>query len=171
MRLPFFLSILLLMPGLGVAPLSAGSAPVKYAGTYKIDSWRDYEARSMFHFFYLQPDGAFLLGAEWPGKESSRAAGSWSVSGERLSLSGTIRVSTNKGEWRVPFVRSYRITIAEQGIRLDPVPVKNRFGLLGWPNAYHYFRARISPNLPGRRIPSDPEEMRALIRKLSGGGP
>ncbi|MCZ6472731.1 MAG: hypothetical protein O6934_04760 [SAR324 cluster bacterium] len=167
MRL-LFLTILLLALGFGAGQVSAQDTPVKYAGTYKIEFWRDFERRGMFHFFHLQPGGGFLLGAEWPGKESSRAAGAWSVSGGKLSLDGTVWVETNQGKWRVPFHRVYTISVSEKGIWVKPWPAKNRFGLLGWPNAYYYFRARISPNLPAGGIPTDPGALGALIQKLKG---
>lgn len=144
------------------------AAPAKYAGTYRIDSWQDLEKRDLYHFFYLQPGGDFLLGAEWPGRETSRAAGRWKIAGELLSLEGSISVSTNQGRWRVPFRRSYRIQVGEQGIRLEPMLAKNRFGLLGWPNAFNFFRTRVSPNLPSGRIPRDAEKLEALISKLRG---
>ena len=141
-------------------------APAKYAGTYRIQSWRSFEKRKLFHFFYLRPGGTFLLAAEWPRHETSRAVGEWQVSGDRLSLTGSIAVSTNKGRWRVPFRRSYLISLGERGIHLKPLPEKNRYGLLGWPNGYYFFRTRISPNLPSGGIPVTQEKMRTLIDKL-----
>ncbi|MCZ6729712.1 MAG: hypothetical protein O7C61_08380 [SAR324 cluster bacterium] len=145
------------------APVFAQDTPPKYAGTYKIESWQDLESRKLFHFFYLQSGGAFLLGAEWPARETSRAAGEWRVSGDRLSLSGKIAVSTNKGRWQVPFRRTYLIQIGKAGISLRPIPEKNRFGLLGWPDSFLFHRTSIVPNLPGGGIPTEPEKLRALI--------
>jgi hypothetical protein len=162
--------MLLLAWVVAVSPVSgAEPAPHKYAGTYKIDSWRSLEARGLFHFFYLHPGGSFLLGAEWPGNEESRSAGTWIVSGDHLSLTGRARVSSNQGSWRVPFRRTFRITVAPEGIRLAPIPEKNRYGLLGWPNAYTFHHTRIDPNLPGGGIPTDGKQLQALMKKLAGG--
>lgn len=127
------------------------------------------EAKGLYHFFYLQPGGAFLLGAEWPGMETSRAAGSWRASGEHLTLDGSVRVSTNQGKWRVPFRRTYRISVSSEGIRLTPIPEKNRYGLLGWPNSYTFFRTSPAPNLPAGGIPADENEIRELIERLGRG--
>jgi hypothetical protein len=142
------------------------AAPAKYAGTYRIESWQSIEKKGLYHFFYLRPGGDFLLGAEWPGRETSRAAGDWRASGGQLSLKGTISVSTNKGRWKVPFQRTFRIGLGDHGIRLEPVLERNRFGLLGWPNAYYFYRTRVSPNLPSRKIPQDADKLDALIARL-----
>ncbi len=120
----------------------------------------------MYHFFYLQPVGGFLLGAEWPGRESSRAAGTWAVSNGLLSLRGRVWVSTNKGSWQVPFGRDFRILVEAKGIRLKPIPRKNRFGLLGWPDSFFFHRTRVTPNLPTKDIPADPVKLGNLIESL-----
>jgi len=150
------------------AQAAEAATPPKFAGTYRIEPWRELEARGLYHFFYLQPGGSFLLGAEWPGKETSRAAGTWTVSGDLLSLTGRVHVQTNQGSWRTAFRRTYRISVAPEGIRLKPILEKNRYGLLGWPNAYRFHRTAVDPNLPGGGIPTDPLELLALIHKLAG---
>lgn len=155
-------------PAPAPGPVAPATAPPKFAGTYRIEPWPGLEARGFYHFFYLQPGGSFLLGAEWPGKETSRAAGTWTVAGDHLSLTGRVRVQTNQGAWRADFRRTYRISVAAEGIRLAPILEKNRYGLLGWPNAYRFHRTAVAPNLPGGGIPTDPLELLALIRKIAG---
>ena len=152
----------------------AGPAPSKYVGSYRIENRQALETRGMFHFFYLHPEGGFLLAAEWPGRESSSAAGSWRVEQGRLMLAGWAEVRTGGDFWRVPFRRAFRIGVTGSGIRLTPIPGKNRYGLLGWPDAYLYFREAASPNLPGRNFPADPAALAAKIeatkKRLRGGG-
>lgn len=147
-------------------PETAARQPAKFAGGYRIAGWRGLEAKGFFHFFYLHPNGGFLLGAEWPGRETGRAAGSWSGDGERITLVGKARVETNQGSWRVDFSRTYRVTVDENGIGLRPVPRKNRYGLLGWPNAYYFHRRRPSPNLPMGDIPADERNIAVMIAAL-----
>lgn len=147
-------------------PAHARPAPSKFVGTYRIENRQALEARGMFHFFYLHAEGGFLLAAEWPGRESSSAAGSWRVERGRLMLAGWAEVRTGGDFWRVPFRRDFRIGVTGSGIRLTPIPRKNRYGLLGWPDAYLYFREAASPNLPGRKIPTDPAALAAMIEAL-----
>ncbi len=164
-----FFPFLPLLLFLALEAAALGATPPKYAGTYRIESWRGMEAKQLFHFFYLHPGGGFLLGAEWPGNETSRAAGTWRTSGDLLTLGGTVRVSTNQGKWRVPFRRTYRITVFSEGIRLTPIPEKNRYGLLGWPNSYTFHRTSPAPNLPGGGIPADAKGIRELIERMGRG--
>jgi len=81
------------------APLHAQqrTAPEKFAGTYRIAQWKSLQGKQLFHFFYLHPSGMFLLAAEWPGVETSRAVGEWYVAGDRLHLGRQARVETNQG--------------------------------------------------------------------------
>ena len=151
----------------GGAPVLFGQTPTaKYIGTYRIADWRDFEAKQLFHFFYLHPNGEFLLGAEWPGRETSRAVGTWRVAGNFLTLAGKAFIETNQGNWNIPFSRTYKIIVNPRGIGLKPIPEKNRFGLLGWPDTYFYYRERPTPNLPGGGIQADPEKIRETIRLL-----
>ncbi len=165
----WFAPLLLLSALLALEAAALGATPPKFAGTYRIESWRGMEAKGLFHFFYLHAGGGFLLGAEWPGNETSRAAGTWRTSGDLLSLNGTVHVSTNQGKWRVPFRRTYRITVSSEGIRLTPIPEKNRYGLLGWPNPYTFHRTSPAPNLPSGGIPAAEEEIRELIERMGRG--
>lgn len=151
--------------GIGTDALRA-AAPARYAGTFRIESWRELEARGLFHFFYLHPSGHFLLAAEWPGHERSHFAGTWSVAGGRLHLTGRGAVVTNQGAWRTAFRREYRITVQDRGYRLAPLPEKNRYGLLGWPNAFQFFRRQPVPNLPGRPLPAQEDAIEAHIQAL-----
>jgi len=144
----------------------ADETSLKYAGTYKIDGWEEMEGKKVFHFFYLHPAGEFLLGGEWPEHETSRAVGTWSVNGNRLILNGSARVITNKGHWRVPFQREFTIYLRKEGIGLKPTLLKNRFGLLGWPNDFFFFRNRPLPNLPSGEIPDSQDNLRAMIKFL-----
>jgi hypothetical protein len=164
------LPVLLLGVLLAGAPARA-DAPDKFAGTYRIDGWRDTEGRGLYHFFYLQPDGHFLLAAEWPGNERSQFVGAWSVADDRLYLNGKGRVETNQGAWRTAFSRTYRIRVAATGFLLQPEPRKNRYGLLGWPQPYHYYRRQPAPSLPGRKLPQDAAAMAELIASLLAGRP
>jgi len=147
------------------APPTAAAS--KFAGTYRIADWQAMEARGLYHFFYLHPAGAFLLAAEWPQRETSQAVGRWRVSGDLLSLTGTVRVRTNQGGWEVAFARAFHIRLDRRGFRLEPVPEKNRYGLLGWPDAFVFHRPGPAPNLPGRDLPAGEDALLALIRKLS----
>jgi hypothetical protein len=141
-------------------------APERYAGTYRIADWRALEGRGLYHFFYLHPDGRFLLQAAWPGHERSRFAGTWSVTGDRLYLNGQGNVDTSQGDWRVEFQRTFRIRVAQAGFRLEPEPLKNRYGLLGWPSAFLFHRPQPAPNLPDEELPSDAAAMGELIAKV-----
>jgi hypothetical protein len=154
-------------PAAGTAPGAAGLLD-KYAGTYRIDGWRDLEARGLYHFFYLAPDGRFLLAAEWPGKERSLFVGTWSIEEDRLALAGAGHVETNQGAWRSAFERSYRIQVEAGGFVLAPEPVKNHYGLLGWPQAYRYFRRQPAPNLPQLKLPDDPAALERYIGEQIG---
>lgn len=126
----------------------------KFSGTYRIQGWRDLERRGMHHFFYLHPSGHFLLGAAWPGHETSRFAGLWNVAGDRLTLTGAGRVDTNQGAWRTDFRRTYLISVEGDGFWLLPVLEKNRYGMIGWPNPFRFHRRQPRPNLPGGDIPA-----------------
>jgi len=56
--------------------------------------------------------------------------------------------------------------VDDRGFRLRPVLKKNRYGLLGWPNAYVYFRDQPAPNLPSGEMPATAEGMLQRIRTL-----
>ncbi|MBI4082295.1 MAG: hypothetical protein HY423_06755 [Candidatus Lambdaproteobacteria bacterium] len=152
------------------APAPA-QGPGKYAGTYRIEGWEAMERQGMYHFLYLHPAGGFLLAGEWRDRESSRATGSWEGSRERIELTGTVQVRTNRGSWRVPFARSLRVELDANGLRLIPIPEKNRFGMLGWPNAFRYYRALPTPNIPGADLPSGEDELLELIRSTPPAAP
>ncbi len=163
----FFLLIFpTLLTGLAAHPLEAQETTSKYAGTYRIESWQDLESKNLYHFFYLHPDGNFLLGAEWPERETSRAVGSWRVDGNHLSMTGQVAVKTNQGHWRVPFTRTFKIIVKPNGIGLEPMPRKNRYGLLGWPDSYFFFRTLPSSSLPSGEIPQTEKNIRAMIEAL-----
>ncbi|NIR97065.1 MAG: hypothetical protein GWO03_03045, partial [Gammaproteobacteria bacterium] len=49
---------------------------------------------------------------------------------------------------------------------LEPEPLKNRYGLMGWPNPFLFHRSRPAPNLPGQALPTDPEAMLRHIERL-----
>jgi hypothetical protein len=151
----------LLLPA--VAAPARADAPDKYAGTYRIESWRELQARRLYHFFYLAPDGHFLLGADWPGHERSQFVGTWSVEGDVLVLRGQGHVTTNEGAWDAAFERSYRIQLQGAGFVLAPEPQKNRYGLMGWPQYYRFFRRAPAPNLPEAKLPEDAQAMAAYI--------
>jgi hypothetical protein len=121
---------------IGQEPARAAERPARFAGDYRIDTWRSLERRGILHVFQLNEDGAFLVGAEWPDHERSRFTGTWSFSGGRIVLRGEGEVWTNQGSWQTPFLRAYAVDERESGIRLIPVPEKNRYGLVGWPNAF-----------------------------------
>lgn len=159
------------------APLGAQSGPTappdKFAGTYRIETWRNMQRKGLFHFFYLHPSGGFYLAAEWPGHEKSRFVGRWRVTGDRLYLTGRGDVDTNQGRWQVNFQRTFVISVHESGYRIVPEPRKNRYGLLGWPNAFRFYRRQPAPNLPGREIPAEEsallERILALMPKMAQG--
>ncbi len=146
---------------------AASAAPEGVAGTYRINSWRDLEARGLYHFFYLDPGGRFYLAGEWPGSETSRFGGTWSVQGDRLHLVGVADVKTSQGHWTIPFQRTFRVEGAPGAPRLTPLPEKNRFGLLGWPNAFVYLQAAPAVNLPGNALPADPLQLVRLSEALA----
>lgn len=149
------------------AVASALGAPLeKYAGTYRISGWEALASRTLHHFFYLHPDGRFLLAGEWPGNEHSRFAGAWSVSGDRLYLNGQGEVNTNQGAWRAEFSRTFRIRVEGAEFVLNPEPAKNRYGLMGWPNAFRFYRRQPAPNLPGVALPADAAGMAQYIAKF-----
>ena len=141
-------------------------APPKFAGTYRIESWRDLEGRGLYHFFYLHPGGRFLLAAEWPNHESSRFAGAWNVSGDRLYLNGRGKVRTLQKSWQVEYRRTFLISVRESGFLLRPLPEKNRYGLMGWPDGFRYHLSRPAPNLPGGKIPTDEDAILDRILTL-----
>jgi len=116
------------------APQSAAAS--RFAGQYKIDVWKKLERQEIRHWFWLKPDGAFEAGADWPYHENTKFHGSWSLSGGRIVLLGKGEVWTNQGMWRTSFARSYVITEPDGVLTLTPVPEKNRYGLMGWPNAF-----------------------------------
>lgn len=147
-------------------PAQDDIAPEKFAGTYRIENWQALQAQELYHFFYLHRSGKFLLAAEWPGVETSRAVGAWYVAGGRLHLGGRTRVETNQGSWQVPYQRTFVISVGDHGFRLKPVPEKNRFGLLGWPDAYVYYRDQPAPNLPSGEMPTTTEGMLQRIETL-----
>ena len=164
---PWLLGAALLALAAVTAAASVRAAPTdKYGGTYRIQDWRALEARNIHHFFYLQPDGRFLLAAEWPGNERSLFVGTWSVADDRLYLVGSGSVDTNQGAWRTDFQRTFRIQVEDEGFVLRPEPVKNRYGLLGWPQAFRFHRRQPTPNLPGRALPADAEAMARQIADL-----
>lgn len=137
------------------------------AGTYRIASWRSMAAQHLHHFFYLHPDGLFLLAAQWPGHESSRFAGHWTVAGDVLRLVGQGRVETNQGSWQTPFRREFTVVQGNDGLlRLEPRLEKNRYGLLGWPDAFVYLGRSPAPNLPETRFPAEEKAIGDLIREL-----
>lgn len=159
-----FLGLLLL--GMGFALENTVNAQSKFSGTYRIQSWRDLEKSRVYQYFYLHPQGKFLLAAEWPGNESSRFVGRWSVSGDFLSLRGKGWVNTNQGKWNAAYQRTFKIESLPTGIRLVPQPEKNRFGLMGWPDPFVFYRNNPVSNLPGVNLPADEAGTLALITKL-----
>ena len=146
--------------------LLAAEVPAKHAGTYRIDTWQEMEEQKLFHFFYLHHSGDFLLAAEWPGREESRAVGTWRKDGNHLTLHGQMEVKTNKGTWKTPFNRTFKVELRDVGITLVPVLRKNRFGLLGWPNVFVFHRTAPAPNLPTIKIPKEEQALLALITSL-----
>ena len=146
---------------------AAFATPEGMAGTYRIDSWRDLEARGLYHFFDLDPGGRFYLAGEWPGSETSRFGGTWSLQGDRLHLVGVADVNTSQGHWTIPFQRTFRTEGAPGAVRLTPLPEKNRFGLMGWPNAFVYLQAAPAVNLPGNALPADARDLIKLSEALA----
>jgi len=136
------------------------------SGTYGIEGSADLEARGLYHFLYLHPGGRFLMAGEWAHNESSRAAGQWTVHGSEVTLTGSAHVQTNQGSWDVPFRRVFRWTGTAGQTRLEPEPEKNRFGMLGWPNAYKFKSPQPTPSIPGGKIPRDEPGLLALIGAL-----
>lgn len=162
-----FLFLLSFLAETPVFAQNQSDSPLKYGGTYRIESFQKLEKMTLFHFFYLHPSGVFLLGAEWPKRESTLAAGKWRVSGGKLTLIGKVAVNTNKGKWKTDFNREFSITVEEKGFRLEPTPWKNRFGMLGWPNDFLFYRLEIAPNLPGITIPTKKADLLKFIQKHS----
>lgn len=158
------LALVLALPSAGAAPPNASSTGL--AGTYRIEGWQDLEARGLYHFFYLDPGGRFFLAGEWKDNESSRFGGTWSAAGETVRLTGTADVSTNQGRWTVPFQRTFRVERSAKGLRLVPVPEKNRFGLMGWPNGFVFFAPGAVVNVPGGILPADPQQLLRLGETL-----
>lgn len=162
-----------LAPALGLllclTGAAAAGAPSGVAGTFRIDSWQDLQSRGLYHFFYLDPGGRFYLAGEWPGSETSRFGGVWSVSEDRLHLVGVADVNTSQGHWTIPFQRTFRMERAGGTLRITPLPEKNRFGLMGWPNAFIWLQAAPAANLPGNALPSDPRELIKLSEALAPG--
>ncbi len=132
-------------------------------GTYGIEGAQDLEGRGLYHFLYLHPSGRFMMAAEWPHNESSRAAGHWRLDGAEVTLTGFAHVETNQGRWDVPFRRVFREETLADKMRLVPLPEKNRFGMLGWPNAYAFKSARPAPSLAIGGIPSEETRLVAMI--------
>lgn len=154
---------------MGAAPRPAAAAPpAALAGTYRIENWQALQERGLYHFFYLHPQGRFLLAAAWPGHETSRFAGTWRVRNGRLSLRGRGWVETNQGDWRTDFARAFRVRRDGGTVRLEPVPRKNRYGLMGWPDAFVRHSADPAPNLPRGDLPADAAALLERIRALLG---
>lgn len=143
------------------------TSPVALAGTYRIEGWQGLEARGLYHFFYLDPGGRFFLAGEWKDNESSRFGGTWNAAGDTLLLTGTADVRTNQGHWTVPFQRTFRVHRSGKVLRLAPVPEKNRFGLMGWPNGFVFFAPGAAVNVPGGIIPADPAALLRLSEALA----
>jgi hypothetical protein len=112
------------------------SSPREIAGRYHIDDQRSLEASGIRHQFDLLADGTFVLAGNWPDHETSRFTGRWQLNGGRVELAGEGDVRTNQGDWHTAFTRVYRVDRKDGAIRLTPIPEKNRFGILGWPNAF-----------------------------------
>ncbi len=148
-------------------PSRIASCAAVPCGTYGIDGAADLEARGLYHFLYLHPSGRFLMAGEWAHNESSRAAGQWTVHGGAVTLTGSAHVETNQGRWDVPYRRVFRQTGTAGRTRLEPEPEKNRFGMLGWPNAYEFKSPRADPPMPGGKIPRDEAGLLALIAALA----
>jgi hypothetical protein len=84
-----------------------------------------------------------------------------------LTLSGTAHVATNQGTWDIPYRRTFRIeTKGGQGVTLTPLPEKNRFGMLGWPNAYTFVTPLPQPPFANNAVPADEGKLLALMDAL-----
>ena len=136
------------------------------AGSYLIEDAAALQRSGLYHFLYLHRSGEFLMAGEWAGNESSRAAGQWSVTAGELVLTGSARVETNQGRWDVPYRRVFRVESSGGTVRLVPLPEKNRFGLLGWPNAYVFASAQPTPPFPNGAVPADENRLVALLHSL-----
>ena len=159
---------LLLLVGTAAATVPSIAAPAsELEGTYAIEGAQDLQARGLYHFLYVHPGGKFLMAAEWAGNESSRAAGTWSVQADELTLMGNAHVSTNQGAWDIPYRRTFRIERRDGQTWLTPVPEKNRFGMLGWPNAYVFVAAKPVPPFPNHAVPEDESSLLALMERMS----
>ena len=139
----------LLMLGLGclllLQPAAAQEPPQPalnspWQGSWIVAKGDTQRRKGLHHALYLDAQGRFLMAARWPGREYSRAAGQWSYDGRFLHLAGSVRVETNRGSWRVPFRRTFRPRARQEDAAnawtLHPVPQKNRYGMLGWPQAF-----------------------------------
>ena len=89
-----FLIGLLLGVAAGAFPETprASETPAKFAGTYRIEDWKDLEGSKLFHFFYLHHSGEFLLAAQWPEREDSRAVGTDELVDVLLPMDGTWQI-------------------------------------------------------------------------------
>ncbi len=139
-----------------------------YAGAYRIEGWRDYQKKEVEHFFFLHPKGIFLLAAQLRGRENTRIGGHWQVAGNEIILQGAAHVWTNQGEWRTPFWRRFRIQKSPNGLLLTPMPAKNRYGLMGWPNAFLY-SGKKPLALPGKSTPAQPNALLQEAKTLLSG--
>ncbi len=146
-------------------------APAGVAGTYRIDGWQDLQSRGLYHFFYLDPGGRFYLAAEWPGSETSRFGGTWSAAGNLVQLVGMADVNTSQGHWTIPFRRTFHMERAEGMLRITPLPERNRFGLMGWPNTFVWLQAAPAVNLPDSAPPSDPKALIQLSEAIAPTAP
>ncbi|MDH5752242.1 MAG: hypothetical protein OEZ59_07470 [Deltaproteobacteria bacterium] len=149
----------------GPGRLAGSENTAKYAGTYRIKDWESLQSKQIYHFVYLHPDGVFILAAEWPGNESSRFYGEWTVSGNMLYMSGNGVVKSNQGNWNTEYGRSFRIVLDGTQVKLDPVPEKNRFGLMGWPTPFLFHRAKPEINLPAKEFPATEPDLLTWIRQ------
>ena len=127
----------------------------RYAGTYKIDNWRSLEKDGISHMFVLERDGRFLLGAQWADKEENYFFGTWTLADEKISLNGIGNVRTNTGGWTTRFARTYKIGDKDGQVELTPIPEKNRYGLLGWPNAFVMIEPSAAAESEGQPAGSD----------------
>ena len=137
------------------APKDTGAAKVSIPGTYRIDKFQSRQESGLYHFFYLHPNGTFLLAAEWKDYEHSRIGGQWALNGDRLVLQGHGTVETNKGNWTVDYQRTFVVSLADGHTRLVPIPEKNRFGLMGWPDGFTHVDDKPQSNLPNNKLPAD----------------
>ena len=166
--------LLLLQPAAAQEPLQAApNSP--WQGSWIVAKGDTQRRKGLHHALYLDAQGRFLMAARWPGKEYSRAAGKWSYDGRFLHLAGAVRVETNRGSWRVPFRRTFRPRARQEDAAnawaLHPVPQKNRYGMLGWPQAFvregalpsAIATAAFQPDLPPK--PLTTAKLRRLIRR------